>query len=483
MTAHLRRTDIPCCTVDLASDRMNCSKKRKRTSLRIQSFVATSFLLILADHTSAVFTAQSISCASFMGRSNGKVFKQSHISAFMFSGQSNILSVPSRHKSKLFNNKNTNGESKIGSTEAYLNKINLPDHHQGDIPVSNGDFNGESAVSVDSKNSKSSNIAPAEDDDYAMSIPKPFKVNDDSSTLPPNDMEEEQTQINGDVISQEKLIKSNETENVTMVELNRNSSFESSERQPFMANLIRNFRSPRDTDDPEDKKERAEESRRWSEWMTTGKKVRPSISTKRVLSDDAPAIVTEMSPPVDKVEPIETDNLPTETAEKVASPTKMLAKFKEDLSRKKLESELQQQKRKQEQMEKQQIERKQKQREERQYREHKEKDPGRISASDWSHNILNLVSSRILRDIRSPVLFSCLWASFWSVIYKSLIAAGESANTKVADLASRAASSMVIPTTAHSVMVSAMSLLLVFRTNSAYQRFAEGRYDLHSIVY
>jgi predicted membrane chloride channel (bestrophin family) len=39
----------------------------------------------------------------------------------------------------------------------------------------------------------------------------------------------------------------------------------------------------------------------------------------------------------------------------------------------------------------------------------------------------------------------------------------------------RSASTMTMPTTAHSMMVSAMSLLLVFRTNSAYQRYAEGR--------
>ena len=34
---------------------------------------------------------------------------------------------------------------------------------------------------------------------------------------------------------------------------------------------------------------------------------------------------------------------------------------------------------------------------------------------------------------------------------------------------------MCIPPTAHSLMVSALGLLLVFRTNSAYQRFVEGR--------
>ena len=37
------------------------------------------------------------------------------------------------------------------------------------------------------------------------------------------------------------------------------------------------------------------------------------------------------------------------------------------------------------------------------------------------------------------------------------------------------AKKMCIPTQPHSLMVSALGLLLVFRTNSAYQRFAEGR--------
>lgn len=41
---------------------------------------------------------------------------------------------------------------------------------------------------------------------------------------------------------------------------------------------------------------------------------------------------------------------------------------------------------------------------------------------------------------------------------------------------------MSLPTVQHSMMVSAMSLLLVFRTNSAYQRFAEGRKIWNDIV-
>lgn len=45
-----------------------------------------------------------------------------------------------------------------------------------------------------------------------------------------------------------------------------------------------------------------------------------------------------------------------------------------------------------------------------------------------------------------------------------------------------AAAFMCIPSTSHSLMVSALGLLLVFRTNSAYQRFVEGRKIWGNIV-
>jgi predicted membrane chloride channel (bestrophin family) len=45
-----------------------------------------------------------------------------------------------------------------------------------------------------------------------------------------------------------------------------------------------------------------------------------------------------------------------------------------------------------------------------------------------------------------------------------------------------AAELMSLPLAPHSLMVSALSLLLVFKTNSAYQRFAEGRKIWESII-
>jgi hypothetical protein len=38
------------------------------------------------------------------------------------------------------------------------------------------------------------------------------------------------------------------------------------------------------------------------------------------------------------------------------------------------------------------------------------REPGRISASDWRDNILNMPSSRILQDVQDPVAWVFVWA-------------------------------------------------------------------------
>ena len=63
------------------------------------------------------------------------------------------------------------------------------------------------------------------------------------------------------------------------------------------------------------------------------------------------------------------------------------------------------------------------------------------------------------------------WGTFLSLWYRHLLRT----QPHIADMVS-------IPTTPHSLMVSALSLLLVFKTNSAYQRFAEGRKIWESII-
>ena len=394
----------------------------------------------------------------------------------------------------MISSQNSN-DHKMGATQQYLSKINTdPERECDETLIINGDdVNGSANNNLSINGSELNNdskvtSAPAEDDDYAMSIPKSSRAVDDNVSdklsEPSKLLYGEELSMNESTIDENILIDPAKVENATVAILDRNISLESEDQQAFMANLLRNFWAPKETNVSEDNLVRAEESRRWSEWMTTGKKIRSTtISNDKKSDDNVSATAKERSPPRENLDSSESANMADEDTEKTVSPTKVLAKLKVELSRKKSELEQQQLQRKQEQAEKQKILRKQMKREEKQYREQRDKDPGRISASDWSHNILNLLHSRILRDVRSPVIFSCMWATFWSVVYKSLVNAGASADTNIASFARIVASSMTIPTTAHSVMVSAMSLLLVFRTNSAYQRFAEGRYDVNSLWY
>lgn len=92
----------------------------------------------------------------------------------------------------------------------------------------------------------------------------------------------------------------------------------------------------------------------------------------------------------------------------------------------------------------------------------------RHSAKDWIHNVASLPHSSILRDIRDPVLAVVSWSTLVSVVHRLLMT---STNPVWGGLGGQ----MQVGATAHSFLVSSLGLLLVFRTNSAYQRFAEGR--------
>lgn len=85
----------------------------------------------------------------------------------------------------------------------------------------------------------------------------------------------------------------------------------------------------------------------------------------------------------------------------------------------------------------------------------------RYSASDWFHNMQSLPNSAILREIKGPVGWITAWSTLVSVVYKSCHMAGWG---NVADM-------MCLGSTPHSLISSVIGLLLVFRTNSAYQRF------------
>lgn len=94
----------------------------------------------------------------------------------------------------------------------------------------------------------------------------------------------------------------------------------------------------------------------------------------------------------------------------------------------------------------------------------------RHSASDWLYNIKSFPQSKVLREIRNPVIAVAAWSFLVSLVHKI----GTSASWAHPALR-YVTSNMCISGTAHSFLVSALGLLLVFRTNSAYQRFNEGR--------
>eukprot|EP00591_Stephanopyxis_turris_P000431 CAMPEP_0195523612 /NCGR_PEP_ID=MMETSP0794_2-20130614/22879_1 /TAXON_ID=515487 /ORGANISM="Stephanopyxis turris, Strain CCMP 815" /LENGTH=623 /DNA_ID=CAMNT_0040653639 /DNA_START=82 /DNA_END=1953 /DNA_ORIENTATION=+ len=89
----------------------------------------------------------------------------------------------------------------------------------------------------------------------------------------------------------------------------------------------------------------------------------------------------------------------------------------------------------------------------------------RYSSRDWLHNAVSLPTSNILRDIRYPVLATSGFGVAISVIHRVLMRRGHL----------KLAKNMCIPSQPHAMLVSSLGLLLVFRTNSAYQRFVEGR--------
>mmetsp|Transcript_22000 Transcript_22000/g.63076 ORF Transcript_22000/g.63076 Transcript_22000/m.63076 type:complete len:582 (+) Transcript_22000:198-1943(+) len=88
----------------------------------------------------------------------------------------------------------------------------------------------------------------------------------------------------------------------------------------------------------------------------------------------------------------------------------------------------------------------------------------RYSSRDWWHNTVNMPSSTVLKDVQGPVNAMTIWAGIVSVVHRILLKRHPVM-----------AGHMTMPTAPHSMLVSALGLLLVFRTNSAYQRFAEGR--------
>lgn len=89
--------------------------------------------------------------------------------------------------------------------------------------------------------------------------------------------------------------------------------------------------------------------------------------------------------------------------------------------------------------------------------------PARYETRDWLHNLLNIHHSTVLKEIRGVILACTLWSTFVAAAHKVL---------KFTSFGMRS----------HSLLGGALGLLLVFRTNSSYARFWEGRKILERII-
>lgn len=87
----------------------------------------------------------------------------------------------------------------------------------------------------------------------------------------------------------------------------------------------------------------------------------------------------------------------------------------------------------------------------------------RYQSSDWIHNLFNIQNSTVLKEIRGVIMVNTLWSIIIYAFHKII---------KFSFFGSKS----------HSLLGSALGLLLVFRTNSSYSRFWEGRIILEKIV-
>jgi predicted membrane chloride channel (bestrophin family) len=104
----------------------------------------------------------------------------------------------------------------------------------------------------------------------------------------------------------------------------------------------------------------------------------------------------------------------------------------------------------------------------------------RYSSRDWFHTIITFPNSGVLRDTKSPVMFITGWATMLSLVYEALLHYQSSGSATAAAWMNLLP--VPLPLAPHSLMMSVLGLLLVFRTNSAYQRFVEGRKIWENII-
>lgn len=98
------------------------------------------------------------------------------------------------------------------------------------------------------------------------------------------------------------------------------------------------------------------------------------------------------------------------------------------------------------------------------------KGPWRYSSDDWLQCLKTLPTSRILKRVKYNILFCTLWTALWTYFFKT-------ASAKINFL-----KILSYPSSVHSIVGTALGLLLVFRTNASYDRFWEGRKLWSTIV-
>lgn len=98
------------------------------------------------------------------------------------------------------------------------------------------------------------------------------------------------------------------------------------------------------------------------------------------------------------------------------------------------------------------------------------KGPWRYSSDDWLQCLYSLPTSRILKRVKYNILFLTLWTAFWTYFFTN------------SRLGLNFIKSLNFPASVHSILGTALGLLLVFRTNTSYDRFWEGRKLWGSLV-
>lgn len=100
----------------------------------------------------------------------------------------------------------------------------------------------------------------------------------------------------------------------------------------------------------------------------------------------------------------------------------------------------------------------------------------RCSSSDWLHNIKTIGESTVLSEIRNPVITVAVWSQIVAIAHRIMRKSTSACMNKIAE-------NMCITHVSHSFLVSSIGLLLVFRTNSAYQRFTVSFKNIMDEIY